>query len=493
VAWVPYLHAPLSSDESGFLLLAQHWRPGSSLYGDYWVDRPPLLLWLFSLAGLLGHGTVTATGLVAPAVKLLGAVASGLTVLLSAVLTHLVAPRSSWSRRAAVVAVAALSSSPLLGMPETDGEVLAVPFVLLGLVLLCAARTRTPTRQRLVLVAGAGAAAAAAALVKQNLVDVFVFAGVAAVVVRLRGTPVRRPVLAFVGGATTVLAAALAGASYRGTSPAGLWDAVVGFRVRATELIGASASPATSVRLGHVVLAFVVSGAAALLAGAGLVVLAQAVGVRRVRAAVAADDRADDWTDDPARVLAWPALATAAWELCSVAAGGSYWLHYLTCTLPGVVLLLSVARPPRGLRTFLTLAVAYAVLASAATWAYRDDSGTPVSTDDRVVAFLRGHARPADGLVVAFGHPGIVAASGLRSPYAYLWALPVRVRDPHLAGLRTVLAGPAAPRWVVVAGESLGSWGIQADRTQHYLERHYVDQRAYGDWHVWERLGRSQP
>lgn len=66
------LGAPLSADEGGFLVVARQWRPGSSLYGDYWVDRPPLLLALFHVADALG-------GL--PALRVMGCVAAGVTVL----------------------------------------------------------------------------------------------------------------------------------------------------------------------------------------------------------------------------------------------------------------------------------------------------------------------------------------------------------------------------------------------------------------------------
>ena len=48
-----------SSDEAGFLLVARSWEPNAdSLYGHYWVDRPPVLLaayrWSDALLGALG-------------------------------------------------------------------------------------------------------------------------------------------------------------------------------------------------------------------------------------------------------------------------------------------------------------------------------------------------------------------------------------------------------------------------------------------------------
>ena len=51
---LPFLLLPLSPDEGGYLLVASQWAPGSSTYGDYFVDRPPLLMGLFGLADALG-------------------------------------------------------------------------------------------------------------------------------------------------------------------------------------------------------------------------------------------------------------------------------------------------------------------------------------------------------------------------------------------------------------------------------------------------------
>ena len=55
VARLPFLHRALAPDEAGFLLVGQQWQPGgTSLYGSYWVDRPPLLVTLFRVASDLG-------------------------------------------------------------------------------------------------------------------------------------------------------------------------------------------------------------------------------------------------------------------------------------------------------------------------------------------------------------------------------------------------------------------------------------------------------
>ena len=59
LGWLPFVGRSLSPDEGGLLTVAGQWAPGSSLYGDYWVDRPPLLIGLFALADGLG-GVVAA-------------------------------------------------------------------------------------------------------------------------------------------------------------------------------------------------------------------------------------------------------------------------------------------------------------------------------------------------------------------------------------------------------------------------------------------------
>ena len=505
-AWIPFLRFPLGSDESGFLLLARHWHHGTSLYGNYWVDRPPLLLWLFALAGHLSAATPVAGGIAAPGVKVLGAGATAASVVLAALLTRVVGvpePTGSawsvWTRRAAVWLVVLLLISPHLGMPEVDGELLALPFVLAGLlclvVVLRAGRSSTAaaapgsTGRTVLVAAAAGAFGMGAALVKQNVIDVFVFAGVAWVVAltgqsrRTRGVWVS--MVAFVLGASAALGAALAGAAARGTSPAGLWGAVVVFRFRATAVIGSSASSDTSQRLGHVLVAAVQSGAAALLVITVALVLSSAS--RRGRGVPR--NAADGGPDLVAPDLTWPVIALVAWEVCGVVLGGSYWLHYLTGLVPGLVLLVCITPPGRWAGRLLVACLGYATVANLWVWTQHATGPPAASIDTPVISYLRAHAAATDGVVVAFGHPDIVAGAGLDSPYPELWSLPARVRDPALSGLRRVLAGPHAPRWVVVGGSSLATWGVDADSAQRYLARHYVERVDTGDWTIWQRRG----
>lgn len=478
-AWLPFMDRPLSPDEAGFLLLAQQWRPGSSLYGNYWVDRPPLLLWLFDIAHHWGPHPHPTDGLTVPTVKLMGAAASGLAVLLTGVVATLCAPDQRWARRGTVITAAALLSSPLLGMPETDGEVLAIPFVLAGIACLVAAARRGWDVRTAVLTAAAGASAVCAALIKQNMVDVFVFALVLLLVARPALLRWRVRLSVFLASSLSVLLVALAAAAARGTMPAGLWDAIVVFRFQATAVIGASSSKATTGRMTQLVLAALASGLALLAVFCTVVLLAD-----RARRLPVVGTVADP--DDLRGALTWSALAMVAWELCGVALGGSYWLHYLTGLVPGIVLLVALARPSGRGRTLLTACLAYVVVASAASWMHQADAPVGVSDDARVVTYLRGHASRSDAVVVAFGHPDIVAGSGLSSPYEHLWSLPVRVRDPRLRELGHLMRGADAPRWMVVAGDNLDSWGLDPQAAQQILIRHYVERVAYGDWHVWQ-------
>jgi hypothetical protein len=93
-----------------------------------------------------------------------------------------------------------------------------------------------------------------------------------------------------------------------------------------------------------------------------------------------------------------------------------------------------------------------------------------------------GHvARPHDTIVTTWGHADVTRASGLSSPYPYLWSLPARTLDPRLTQLSTLLAGPQAPTWFVT-WRGVSTWrfhggGVVAARVllAHYLPVAQVD------------------
>ena len=109
---IPFLgHVP-GPDEGGFLLVGRQWDgAGTSLYGNYWVDRPPLLITIFRIA--------SAGGLVE--LRLIGCVAAAALVYGCARVAGLIG--GDQAARWAAATAAALSVS-LFGY-EVNGELLA--------------------------------------------------------------------------------------------------------------------------------------------------------------------------------------------------------------------------------------------------------------------------------------------------------------------------------------------------------------------------------
>lgn len=408
-----------SPDEGGFLVVAGQWHAGgSSLYGDYWVDRPPLLIALYRLADLTG-------GLAS--LRVIGAIAAAVTVLLLASTAHRVLGRraASWT---AVVA-AALLVSPLYGTIDVNGELLALPFVALGIraaVEAVVAEDRLLARCSAL---AAGVTAVAALLVKQNIADVLVFTAVCWLVAwrtgRLPRRELRDLVMLAAFGAMLGYAMVMLFAMSRGTSPLEVYQATYPFRVEAARALANGTSPAAAIRLHRLFVAFLLSVVPLMLA------LFALYGVRRSRAPY----------------LAWALVATGAWATFSVLAGGSYWLHYLVESVPVAALAagsVSLAAP-RLLRGTVTALVVSALVAAGVVVAH------PTPTPGTVVGdAIADSAHPGDTLLSAFGDPDILRTSGMSSPYPYLWSLPARTLDPDQSELRGVLAGPAAPTWVVV-------------------------------------------
>ena len=472
VAWLPFVARPLRPDEGGFLLVAAQWGPGSSLYGNYWVDRPPLLIGLFRLADLAG-GVV--------ALRLLGVAAVIGSVLLAAHLGRVAVSPRAGGYAAATAAV--FMSTPLFGATEVDGELLAVPFVLVGLVAVHHAWSSHRQGTAALWWAGAGAAGVGAALVKQNMVEVLVLVVVVAgLCVWRRRVPDAVRALAWTAtGRSVVLTGVLVWAQQLGTGPLALWDAVVTFRGAAAAVISASSTASTPHRAAELVVAFAASGALVLL----------------VTAAVPAAHRADTPTSPVARArgrrgpTALGAGATAAvvlgWETSAVALGGSFWLHYLIGMVPGLVLTALVVvelHAPRlmWLRAGLTYAATVAVTTTLVAFTHQQPHD-----DQAVIGYLDAHAALGDSAVVAFGNPSILEASHLSSPYPELWSLPVRVRDPRLSMFTTVLTGAHRPTWVVVQGTGLATWGVDASTAQPVLDREYRLVDVDGGYRIYRR------
>lgn len=446
-----FLTRRLRPDEGGFAMVARHWHEGGSyLYGPQWVDRPPGLITVFAAAGHLGPYGVRITAALL-AVALVAALAWGA----EAVGGRPAARWAAWSGFA-------LGSSALLGAQELNGELAAATFVAVSVGAVLRAVRSSPTRtQTLLYGVVAGAAAATAALMKQNIVDGFVFAGVllAVGVSAARNRLAYRPgrvataSVGFLAGALVPAAATLAWASRHGGIGA-LAFATVGFRADAAAVMThwSWSSPLHRLRLLLLV---------ACLSGLLVLLVHLAVSHRgRLRRA------------EP---LPWAVAATAAWEGAGVVAGANFWDHYLIALVPMVALAAGLGasrRQPgsRWTRRLVMVSVAVTALVSPVAAIGAVLSPSEAYTTGRWVA---SSARPGDTLAVPITHANVIEASGLRPVYPYSWSLPTRTLDPHLSLLTRTLDGASAPTWVV-RWDGPRAWDLDpADHVGAALRLHY--------------------
>jgi 4-amino-4-deoxy-L-arabinose transferase-like glycosyltransferase len=435
---LPFLLEPLRPDEAGYLMVAQQWHlSDSTTYGSYWVDRPPLLLLIFKAA--VGQGPL--------GIRLVGTVAAAALVAAAAAVGQAVAGRRAawWSS----LVTAALVSSFALGGQEVDGELLAAPFVLAGCAATLWAVDERQTRVgRLVLGFLAGVAAVAAVLVKQNFVDALAFAGVLLVLMARNPATRRRALETAVAGAAgvaLVLAAVLVWAATVGPGVGDLFYVMYLFRFDAAEVIARRDLARPEARLLGLVAVALVSGLVPLLSAA----LWQALGPRRRR--------------DP---LAWALAAMVAVGGVGVAAGASYWRHYLIELVPAAAIgtaMLARGRPTRWVRPLVSLVVVSSAVAMFVGGGIHQIAGDPEEAATRMARWLEARSAPGDTAVITYGHANVLLPAGLSSPYPYLWSLPARVRDPNLKLLVSTVEGPRAPTWIV-EWNSFDSWGLDADR-----------------------------
>jgi len=427
---LPYLLAPEGSDEGGYLAVARQWHPGPSLYGHYWVDRPPLLVALFQLAAALG-------GL--PALRVLGALCAAVAVLGVAEACRCVVGRRGAAAGAALAA--ALFASPQLGTVQVNGELLAAPFVAWSIALTLRALRPSPPTPGLAAF-GAGAAAVAAVLVKQNMVEPLLFGLVAVLVERRTGAltrvAVRRIATAATAGAATALVLVGVWTVLHGTSLAGVFDATYPFRLRAAAVLATLRDQGQAHRADLLLHACLGSGVLLVVA-----VFLWTVLRRRAGAPVV-----------------WGVSVALAWACASIVLSGGFWDHYLVelvvpVAMAGGLLVGTLDPGTLGLRPspwrpalVPVAAVGLVIVVALTHWA----GGLSTRMSDRgagVGAAIAAVASRRDTVVSAVGDAETVQTSGLRSPYPYLWTLPAQVDDPRLARLAGLLEGPAAPTWLV--------------------------------------------
>jgi hypothetical protein len=431
------LTRPVRADEAGFTLVARAWdaAPGS-VYGTYFVDRPPSLIGLFGVADAVA-GPLT--------LRVLGALACAVVVLLAAWLAR------ELDRPAAAPWVAAGAASlvvtPAIDVVAVKGEVLALPFVLAaaGLaVRLARGRTRRPWPVAIL----TGLLAAAPLGLKQNLAGALVLVGVL-----LLATPRTRRLLPAVAlGAALPVLATVAWAVAAGVRLPVLWYTVYGFRADASAALAEGSAAAPARRALVLLLIVVVTGLAVALA-------AYAVTLR------------EQWRHDAPLTAA--VVAMVGFDVVSLVAGGSFWQDYAFGLVPGALLALALVGP-RARRAVTALAVASSLVCLLG-WSVWNLAGRQEFSERDTGAALAAAAEPGDTLVVFGGRADVQLASGLGSPYPYLWSLPMRALDPDLAELRTLVAGPDAPTWLV-EWWSFDTWDATAgDALRAEVERRYVE------------------
>lgn len=477
----PGLLYPLGSDESGYTLVARTWDPQpDSVYGRYWVDRPPTLIALIRLSDAIGGASF---------IRVVAAIGCAVLVVLSAATARaalryageydarFVGRTGGWT----AVLAAAFTSTSMIDPIMAKGEILGIPFVMLSFYLALRALTRDRVDGRALLLAfGAGLTAVLAQGMKQNLVAGLVFGSALLIGSRLAHRITTGGFLRLGAAALAAAAVPLVGtvvwALSEGVHLDTLWYAVYGFRSDALQVI-ASESTDGPVRRGLLLLGVAVG------TGAVFVLAGLALHLRRV------------WELD--RTLTAATILVVTVDGLALLLGGSFWRPYLFAIVPGIVLctaLLLAVREHVAQRARI-LVVAAAVVSALATgiWTVVDVAGLAPSEATRTGRALGRAAEPGDTIVVYGGRSEIVLSSGMESPYEHLWSLPMRTLDPELTGLRTLLAGPDAPTWVVLwAPES--AWGGKARVLRPVLDERYQPHgRSCNDGPVYLRKGLVRP
>ena len=476
----PSLLWPLRPDEAGFLLVARSLEPEpDSVYGHYWVDRPPPIIWLLratdALVGPYAH-------------RLVGAIGCALLVLAAAAAARELARRAGTAgpgvaaRAAAWVAVAtaALVANAEIDPVAAKGELFGIPLVMASCWLaLRAVRRVSPADAFL-----AGLLAMTAVGLKQSIVGGLVFGGVllvgSALARQLPRRDAARCAAAATAGAAVPVLVVVGWALAVGVELETLWYAVVTFRSDASAVIASQNVAGTAGRIWVLLLVFLGTGMALLLLWF----------VVRLR---------DLLRHDAVATVAVAAMVVV--DLVAVAASGSFWLPYLFVPIPGVALALALlltldaprwqARRARLTRVAVGATVVASVLSLVGWTAHWARGAVPVEV--RTGQAIADAARPGDRVLVYGGRADLQWASRADSPYPYLWSLPMRTLDPGLVELDEVLNGANPPTWFVEATH-VNTWSELGTRPiERSLISKYTFVRTACDRHRVYRLNTVDP
>lgn len=441
----PWAAEPLGNDEGGLLYVASEWRSGGLFpYGDYFLDRPPLLLLVFLMAAEVGG---------AEAIRATGAVAAiALVPLIALVARELGGERAA---RWAALLAAGLGSSLALHSVFTPSELIAVVPSTASVLLLLLAIRRPKSRRPCL--AAAGALAVCALLVKQSFGDALV-AGVAFLAASaLLRRPATRDWLfdaaAYLAGGFAPLTGVVLWAGLTDVSANSLLYAVLGFRLDALGALSGSPGDVA----GRLAIRLLLP-----LAASGLLVVAlwSLPGLRSLRGRPVVR----------ATVAAWGLAG-----LVAILLGGSYWLHYLIQLVPFVAVTGALGMCLARARAARLTAGALAALAAGGLLigpSVRQATSSEIGPSE-VGAFVGDRARAGDTVYVRYSQPNVTYYSGLRNPYPYQWSLMVRTFPDAEPRLRSLLASKRRPTWLV-EWEDGGAYGLdRSGATQRVIDRRY--------------------
>lgn len=431
-----YVFRPLRNDEGGYLLIARQWHTGGEfLYGDYFVDRPPLLMLIFKVASLTEWDQ---------AIRVL-AIPFVVSFVLAGWRAGTLLAGPAGGRWAAVVA-AGIMCSPGLAAEQADGELFGACLVMVAIALALSAWYADSRGPRLYCAVAAGAVAAAAPLIKQSLVEGVLFlAGLVILGFWRQGAARRRALFVAAAGSLGALLACAPVVLWLMAveiAPADAWHDLVGSRGVAFEILW-STSPDDSIRrAGQLLVMGTVTGLLP-------VVLTWLLAVRR-----------DPGVRPVEAKLITPLLV---FGVVGIASGGAYWLPYLLQLAPAAVLAAgamapSVSVPGAWMRRCSQMIVAAAVVGTLASSVVHATVPS-VWAGQRIGEWLADSKAASDTGFVVYGLPSVLETADMSSPYPHVWSAALRTLDPEQTRLRATLSGPAAPEWIVQINGT-NAWGI---------------------------------
>ena len=434
----PWHDAALGRDEGGVAMVARDWHGGGPFaYGSLFLDRPPLLVALYRLFGT-GHDGI----------RVLGAVAAALLVVTSTLIAVRLAGRRAAPWAAGIAAV--LASSYAIRSVFTPAELLAAVPASASVLLLLVALERES--RRLWFFAGAGALAAAALLVKQSFGDALVAGAVALAAGKLTGWSWRetgRRAAAYLAGILALFLALVVWALASQTSAHAVWYAMFGFRI---DSVDALVKHGLESRLSTLETPLLNSGLA-------LGVVVSLIAIVRLR-------------DRPvvrATFLGWMLAAAGG-----ILLGGSYWPHYLIALVPATAAGAATAfRRYPFVGAVATAVIVLPTVINAARVARSDSADTYQESAATIGHYIHDRSLPGQSAYAMYAKVNAVYYTGLRTPYPYNWSLMVRAVPGAESRLRSLLASPARPTWIIRA-QGARSFGLdRSGATRRLLKEHY--------------------